>query len=81
MPRIVKMYINCAEKVAQGLDLISPYFHVVIQVKIPDLRNKYTAFTMGGTVALPSLPSVNNNFSGQLQFCSYARVSPWASFF
>ena len=69
------------KKFAQGLDLISPYFHVVFQVKFPDLRYKYTVFTMGGTVALPSLPSVNKNFSGQLQFCSYARVSPWASFF
>ena len=32
------------------------------------LRNKYTVFTMGGTVALRS---VNNIFSGELQFCSY----------
>ena len=53
MPPIVKKY--CAEKVAHSLDLISPYFHVVIQVKIPDLRNKYTVFTMGGTVSLPSV--------------------------
>ena len=32
------------------------------------VRNKYTGFTMGGTVALWS---VNKKFSGQLQFCSY----------
>ena len=32
------------------------------------VRNKYTVLTMGGTVALRS---VNNNFSGELQFCSY----------
>ena len=32
------------------------------------VRNKYTVFTMGGTVALRS---VNKNFSGELQFCSY----------
>ena len=30
--------------------------------------NKYTVFTMGGTAALRS---VNKNFSGELQFCSY----------
>ena len=33
------------------------------------LRNKYTVLTMIGTV---SLPSVNKNFSGELQFCSYS---------
>ena len=32
------------------------------------VRNKYTVFTMGGTVALLS---VNKKFSGELQFCSY----------
>ena len=32
------------------------------------VRNKYTVFTMYGTVALRS---VNKNFSGELQFCSY----------
>ena len=32
------------------------------------VRNKYTVFTMGGTVALRS---VNKNFSGELQFYSY----------
>ena len=32
------------------------------------LRNTYTVFTKGGTVALRS---VNKNFSGELQFCSY----------
>ena len=37
------------------------------------LRNKYTDFTMGGTVALRS---VNNKFSGELQFCSYKKVYP-----
>ena len=31
------------------------------------VRNKYTVFTMGGTVALRS---VNNFFYGELQFCS-----------
>ena len=31
------------------------------------VRNKYTVFTMGGTVALQS---VNKIFSGELQFCS-----------
>ena len=38
------------------------------------LRNKYTVFTMGGTVALWS---VNKKFSGELQCCSYvcARAS------
>ena len=32
------------------------------------LRDKYTVFTMGGTVALRS---VNKFFPGKLQFCSY----------
>ena len=32
------------------------------------VRNKYTVFTMGGTVALRS---VNKNFSRELQFCRY----------
>ena len=32
------------------------------------VRNKYTVFTMGGTVALRS---VNKKISGELQFCSY----------
>ena len=32
------------------------------------LRNKYTVFTMDGTVALRSL---NKKISGELQFCSY----------
>ena len=36
------------------------------------LRNKYTVFTMGGTVALRSL---NKNFSGELQFCSYVKAT------
>ena len=31
------------------------------------VRNKYTVFTMGGTVALQS---VNKIFFGELQFCS-----------
>ena len=35
------------------------------------LRNKYTVFTMSGTVALRS---VNKFFSGELQFCSYFRL-------
>ena len=34
------------------------------------VRNKYTVFT-GGTVALRS---VNKNFSGELQFCSYLNM-------
>ena len=32
------------------------------------LRNKYTVFTIGGTVALRS---DNKKFFGELQFCSY----------
>ena len=32
------------------------------------VRNKYTVFTMGGTV---TLRSVNKKFFGELQFCSY----------
>ena len=36
------------------------------------VRNKYTVFTMGGTVALRS---VNKNSTGELQFCSYLETS------
>ena len=37
------------------------------------VRNKYTVFTMGGTVHV-ALRSVNKKISGELQICSYIKM-------